>query len=71
MAKDLGLALNALEQTGTAAELGPMAARIYQRFADEGGAGRDFSGIITVIRENSADTKPADENPADSAKLSG
>ena len=66
MAKDLGLALNALEQTGTAAELGPLAARIYQRFADEGGAGRDFSGIITVIRENSAGTKPAD-----SAKVSG
>jgi 3-hydroxyisobutyrate dehydrogenase len=53
MAKDLGLALNALEQTGTAAELGPLAAQIYRRFADEGGAGRDFSGIITVIRENS------------------
>lgn len=65
MAKDLGLALNALEQTGTAAELGPLAARIYQRFADEGGAGRDFSGIITVIRENSADT------PSESAKVSG
>jgi len=54
MAKDLGLALNALEQTGTAAELGPLAAKIYRRFADEGGAGRDFSGIITVIRQNSA-----------------
>jgi len=66
MAKDLGLALNALEQTGTAAELGPLAARIYQRFADEGGAGRDFSGIITVIRENSSG-----EHAADSAKVSG
>lgn len=54
MAKDLGLALNALEATGVAAELGPLAARIYRRFADEGGAGRDFSGIITVIRDNSA-----------------
>ena len=54
MAKDLGLALNALESTGVAAELGPLAARIYRRFADEGGAGRDFSGIITVIRDNSA-----------------
>ena len=53
MAKDLGLALAALEQTGTAAELGPLAARIYRRFADEGGAARDFSGIVTVIRENS------------------
>jgi 3-hydroxyisobutyrate dehydrogenase len=66
MAKDLGLALNALEQTGTAAELGPLAAQIYQRFADEGGAGRDFSGIITVIRANSAD-----DQAADSAKVSG
>ncbi|MEO6114792.1 MAG: 3-hydroxyisobutyrate dehydrogenase [Pseudolysinimonas sp.] len=65
MAKDLGLALNALEQTGTAAELGPLAAQIYRRFADEGGAGRDFSGIITVIRENSAP-----ENSAESAKVS-
>ena len=53
MAKDLGLALTALEQTGVAAELGPLAAQIYRRFAEEGGAGRDFSGIITVIRENS------------------
>jgi len=66
MAKDLGLALNALEHTGTAAELGPLAARIYQRFADEGGAGRDFSGIITVIRENSSGA-----HAADSAKVSG
>lgn len=55
MAKDLGLALNALENTGVAAQLGPLAAHIYRRFADEGGAGRDFSGIITDIRENSQD----------------
>lgn len=54
MAKDLGLAMNAIESTGVAAELGPMAARIYERFRDEGGAGRDFSGIITDIRDRSA-----------------
>ncbi|WP_285727723.1 3-hydroxyisobutyrate dehydrogenase [Psychromicrobium xiongbiense] len=53
MAKDLGLALNALQGTGVAAELGPLAAQIYQRFAEEGGAGRDFSGIITQIRDHS------------------
>ncbi|MET4704112.1 3-hydroxyisobutyrate dehydrogenase [Frigoribacterium sp. UYMn621] len=53
MAKDLGLALGALESTGTAAELGPLAASIYRRFADEGGAGLDFSAIINTIRENS------------------
>jgi 3-hydroxyisobutyrate dehydrogenase len=62
MAKDLGLALNALEQTGTAAELGPLAAQIYRRFADEGGAARDFSGIITVIRENSDSERPDPHN---------
>lgn len=54
MAKDLGLALSAIESTGVAAELGPLAARIYQRFAEEGGAARDFSGIVTVIRDASA-----------------
>ncbi|CAN5526208.1 3-hydroxyisobutyrate dehydrogenase [soil metagenome] len=53
MAKDLGLALGALEATGTAAELGPLAASIYRRFADEGGAGLDFSAIINTIRDNS------------------
>ncbi|MBV1779441.1 3-hydroxyisobutyrate dehydrogenase [Paeniglutamicibacter sp. ABSL32-1] len=53
MAKDLGLALNAVENAGVAAELGPMAAQIYRKFADEGGAGRDFSGIITEIRDRS------------------
>ncbi|TFD81962.1 3-hydroxyisobutyrate dehydrogenase [Cryobacterium sp. Sr8] len=53
MAKDLGLALNALEATGTAAQLGPLAASIYRRFADEGGAGLDFSAIINTIRHNS------------------
>lgn len=53
MSKDLGLALNALQSTGVAAELGPLAAAIYQRFAAGDGAGRDFSGIITDIRENS------------------
>jgi 3-hydroxyisobutyrate dehydrogenase len=66
MAKDLELALTAVDRTGTAAELGPLAAQIYRRFADEGGAGRDFSAIDTVIRENSAGTKQAD-----SAKVSG
>jgi 3-hydroxyisobutyrate dehydrogenase len=53
MAKDLGLALKAVEATGVAAELGPLAASIYQRFADEGGAGKDFSAIINIIRQNS------------------
>ncbi|MFB0835931.1 3-hydroxyisobutyrate dehydrogenase [Arthrobacter halodurans] len=53
MAKDLGLALSALESSGVSAELGPLAARIYERFAAEGGAGQDFSGIINDIRGRS------------------
>lgn len=53
MAKDLGLALEALNATGTDAKLGTMAAEIYRHFADEGGAGLDFSGIINTIRKNS------------------
>ncbi|MBG6056359.1 3-hydroxyisobutyrate dehydrogenase [Salinibacterium sp. CAN_S4] len=53
MAKDLGLALNALQSNGVAAELGTLAASIYRTFADEGGAGQDFSAIINTIRTNS------------------
>jgi 3-hydroxyisobutyrate dehydrogenase len=54
MAKDLKLALNALQSTGVAARIGPLASEIYDTFAAEGGAGRDFSGIITDIRDKSA-----------------
>jgi 3-hydroxyisobutyrate dehydrogenase len=53
MAKDLRLALNAVRSNGVAARLGPLASEIYDTFAAEGGAGRDFSGIITDIREKS------------------
>jgi 3-hydroxyisobutyrate dehydrogenase len=53
MAKDLGLALNALQATGVNGELGTLAAAIYRRFADEGGAGKDFSAIINTIRDSS------------------
>jgi len=54
MAKDLNLALNALHSTGVAGDMGALAARIYDRFAAEGGAARDFSAIITDIRAASA-----------------
>ncbi|MGG5172271.1 3-hydroxyisobutyrate dehydrogenase [Pseudarthrobacter sp. J1738] len=53
MAKDLGLALNALTSTGVAAQMGSLAAQIYADFAAGEGAGRDFSGIITEIRDKS------------------
>lgn len=54
MAKDLGLAVEASASTGTAAEFGTLAAQMYRRFADDGGAALDFSAIINEIRERSA-----------------
>lgn len=51
MAKDLGLALQAIEQTGTDARMGRLAQQLYAAFAEGEGASRDFSGIITDIRE--------------------
>jgi 3-hydroxyisobutyrate dehydrogenase len=54
MAKDLGLALQAIESTTTDAKMGRLAQEIYAEFAAGDGAGRDFSGIITDIRESNA-----------------
>lgn len=51
MAKDLGLALQAIEGTGTDARMGRLAQELYAAFAAGDGATRDFSGIITDIRE--------------------
>ncbi|QDG90629.1 3-hydroxyisobutyrate dehydrogenase [Pseudarthrobacter sp. NIBRBAC000502770] len=62
MAKDLNLAVNALDSTGVAGQMGALAARIYDRFAAEGGAGRDFSAIITDIR--GASEPQAGDGPA-------
>lgn len=53
MAKDLGLAEHAIADTGVHAELGLVAAEVYRRFADEGGAASDFSAIIEEIRQRS------------------
>lgn len=52
MAKDLGLALQAIEQTSTDAKMGRLAQQLYAAFAAGDGATRDFSGIITDIRED-------------------
>ncbi|MEZ2391204.1 3-hydroxyisobutyrate dehydrogenase [bacterium RCC_150] len=54
MAKDLRLAVDALESTGVEGKMGHLASQIYDTFVAEGGAGRDFSGIITDIRDKSA-----------------
>ncbi|UWF77316.1 MULTISPECIES: 3-hydroxyisobutyrate dehydrogenase [Microbacterium] len=52
MAKDLGLALQAIEQTSTDARMGRLAQEIYSAYASGEGAARDFSGIITEIRDS-------------------
>ncbi|GGY57991.1 3-hydroxyisobutyrate dehydrogenase [Streptomyces xanthochromogenes] len=54
MAKDLGLAANAVRSAGVRAELGLRAAELYQAFASGDGADQDFSGIVESIRERSA-----------------
>jgi 3-hydroxyisobutyrate dehydrogenase len=52
MNKDLGLAETAIASTGVEARMGMLAREIYARFAEGPGAGMDFSGIITTIRES-------------------
>ncbi|MGE3148392.1 MAG: 3-hydroxyisobutyrate dehydrogenase [Pseudorhodoplanes sp.] len=54
MLKDLKLARDAAEDTKTATPLGAQAAVIYERYAQSGEAGRDFSGIIRFLRGLSA-----------------
>lgn len=53
MAKDLGLAVRALEAAGVQARLGSLTEEIYRNFAEGEGGGQDFSGIINEIRANS------------------
>ena len=50
MAKDLSLAVHAIDETGVAAAMGRHAQQIYAEYADGTGATRDFSGIIEMIR---------------------
>ncbi|MFJ8697642.1 3-hydroxyisobutyrate dehydrogenase [Streptomyces ardesiacus] len=56
MAKDLGLAANAVRQGGVHAELGLRAAELYAVFAEGVGDSEDFSGIVRTIREGSRET---------------
>ena len=50
MLKDLKLAAEAAADTGADTPMGAKAAELYQRFADAGHGGLDFSGIITMLR---------------------
>lgn len=56
MAKDLGLALKALDEQHVGAEMGRLAQRAYAAYADGEGARKDFSGIIETVREAGKDT---------------
>jgi 3-hydroxyisobutyrate dehydrogenase len=51
MLKDLMLSQDAARAKGAETPLGREAARLYQEFNDQGGAGTDFSGIIAMIRD--------------------
>jgi 3-hydroxyisobutyrate dehydrogenase len=55
MAKDLGLAANAVRAGGVNAELGLRAAELYADYAECVGATEDFSGIVRTIREGSGE----------------
>ena len=57
MDKDLGLAANALESHGVAAELGLRAADIYRRLHSDGAGGQDFSAVVNAIRSHSTTDK--------------
>ncbi|MFF8507383.1 3-hydroxyisobutyrate dehydrogenase [Streptomyces sp. NPDC015492] len=56
MAKDLGLAANALRAGGIDAGLGLRAAEMYAAFAEGAGAAQDFSGIVHALRDSAAET---------------
>lgn len=50
MLKDMRLALQAISQTGIAAPLATSAEAVYEHFDGLGYGGRDFSGILQMIR---------------------
>jgi 3-hydroxyisobutyrate dehydrogenase len=51
MLKDLKLAQDASRASGARTALGAQAAEIYGRYVGGGNAGKDFSGIIRMVRE--------------------
>lgn len=51
MLKDLKLSQEAAASAGAATPLGTAAAALYERFAEAGFGGTDFSGVINYLRE--------------------
>ena len=52
MLKDLRLAMEAAQSVDAYTPMGGEAEELYQRFADRGGGGKDFSGIIKMIDDS-------------------
>jgi 3-hydroxyisobutyrate dehydrogenase len=50
MLKDLGLSQQAASEAGQATPMGAHALDLYETFLKEGGAGKDFSGIIEYLK---------------------
>jgi len=50
MLKDLRLSQEAAAKTGATTPLGEAATTLYQRYAEAGSGGSDFSGIIRMLR---------------------
>lgn len=57
MLKDLRLAMEAARSVDSYTPMGSHAEKLYARFAELGGAGRDFSAIIRMIESNEASTR--------------
>ena len=57
MLKDLKLAMEAADGVDAYTPMGSEAEKLYARFADLGGAGKDFSGIIKMIDDSWVGTK--------------
>ena len=52
MLKDMKLAMEAAKEVGAYTPMGGEAEELYQRFADRGGAGKDFSALIKMIDDS-------------------
>lgn len=53
MLKDMNLAIQAAKAVGGKVEVTEMAAMLYRNFCEAGSGGKDFSGVIELIRERS------------------
>ena len=57
MLKDMKLALDAASLSGVSVGVAERAAELYQEYSDQGNAGKDFSGIMEMIRDKGDSSK--------------